>query len=108
MGLLRKDTGELIGQAGLTMQPCEGEEVLEIGYLLKKRFWHQGYAREAAEECRRYAFDVLRVDRVCAIIKIDNHASIRVARALGMRKEKEFITRYFNGDMLHALYVSCR
>ena len=26
-----KQTGEMIGQAGLTLQPCEGEQVLEIG-----------------------------------------------------------------------------
>lgn len=37
-----KSTGEMIGQAGLTMQPYQGREVLEVGYLLKKRFWHQG------------------------------------------------------------------
>lgn len=33
-----KETGELIGQAGLTMQDCDGKEVLEIGYLFQKAF----------------------------------------------------------------------
>ena len=42
-----KDTNEMIGQAGLTMQPYKNTEVLEIGYLLKEKFWHYGYAREA-------------------------------------------------------------
>lgn len=42
--MILKETGEMIGQAGLTMQPYRGTEVLEIGYLLKKRFWHNGYA----------------------------------------------------------------
>ena len=40
--LILKTTGEMVGQAGLTMQPCRGEEVLEIGYLLKKKYWHHG------------------------------------------------------------------
>ena len=37
-------------------------------------------------------------------IKADNRASIRVAEAIGMTKEKEFIIRYFAGDMLHYLF----
>ena len=47
-----RSTGEMVGQAGLTWQDCEGQPVLEVGYLLKKRFWHQGYASEAARACR--------------------------------------------------------
>lgn len=101
---IRKDTGEMVGQAGLTMQPCEDRQVLEIGYLLKKRFWHMGYAREAAAGCKRYAFEVLDVDRVYSIIKTDNAASIRVAQSIGMEREKEFTARYYNGDMQHYLY----
>lgn len=34
--MILKATGEMIGQAGLTMQPYKGKEILEIGYLLKK------------------------------------------------------------------------
>ena len=37
-----RSIGEMVGQAGLTWQDCEGQPVLEVGYLLKKRFWHQG------------------------------------------------------------------
>ncbi len=39
-----------------------------------------------------------------SIIKADNLASMRVAEAIGMKKEKEFITKYYNGEMLHFLY----
>lgn len=102
--VLLKESGEMIGQAGLTMQPCEGEQVLEIGYLLKVRFWHHGYAREAAEGCKRYAFETLDADRVYAIIKADNEPSKRVARAIGMSRVKEFFTEYYHGQMLHELY----
>ena len=47
-----KDTREMIGQAGLTIQTYKNTEVLEIGYLLKENFWHHGYAREAACGCK--------------------------------------------------------
>lgn len=102
--MILKETGEMIGQAGLTMQPYRGGEVLEIGYLLKKRHWHKGYAREAAEGCKRYAFDVLRAGKVHSVIKSDNFASQRVAGSIGLHKEDEFVTQYYNGDMLHYLY----
>lgn len=103
-----KQTGEMIGQAGLTLQPHREERVLEVGYLLKKRFWHHGYAREAARACQDYAFGTLGRDRVYSVIKADNLASQRVAAANGMVKVDEFIAQYYNGDMLHFLYCAER
>ena len=98
----------MVGQAGLTMQPYKNTEVLEIGYLLKEKYWHHGYAREAASGCKKYAFEKLDYDKVYSIIKADNLTSIKVAESIGMSKEDEFITRYYNGDMLHFLYSICR
>ena len=53
---------------------------------------------------KKYAFVVLNRDKVCSVIKADNLASIKVAESIGMSKEDEFITQYYNGDMLHFLY----
>lgn len=104
----RKATGQMIGQAGLTMQPYADREVLEIGYLLKKQFWGCGYATEAAEGCKEYAFQTLKRNRVYSIIKADNVPSIHVARRIGMKKESEFIAQYYHGEMLHCLYSAQR
>lgn len=102
--LVLRDTGEMIGQAGLTMQPYMGNQVLEIGYLLKQSYWRRGYAREAAARCKTCAFETLGREKVYSIIKSDNVPSIKVAESIGMVKEDEFITRYYGGDMLHFLY----
>ncbi len=102
--VILKNTDEMIGQAGLTMQFYKGTEVLENGYLLKERFWHHGYASEAANGCKKYAFEQLNRDKVYSIIKSDNYASMKVAKSMGMKKEDEFVTQYYNGDMLHFLY----
>ena len=67
--VILKETDEMIGQCGLTMQPWKNEEVLEIGYLFERSHWHQGYAIEAARACKKYAFDVLKADKVCSIIR---------------------------------------
>lgn len=104
--IILKKTDEMIGQAGLTIQSYRNTEVLEVGYLLKEKFWHCGYATEAALGCKKYAFEVLGSHSVYSIIKADNIASIRVAERIGMSKEDEFITQYYNGDMLHYLYSS--
>ena len=102
--VILKSTDEMIGQAGLTMQPYKDNEVLEIGYLLKERFWHHGYASEAANGCKKYAFEQLNRDKVYSIIKSDNYSSMKVAKSMGMKKEDEFMTQYYNGKMLHYLY----
>lgn len=79
-----KESGELIGQCGLTMQPWKDEEVLEIGYLFRRKYWHQGYAAESARACKKYAFEVLDAKEVCSIIRDTNTASQKVALRNGM------------------------
>ena len=103
--VILKSTGQMIGQAGLTYQHYQNKQILEIGYLLKEAYWHQGYAREAAASCQHYAFNVLEQNVVHSIIKVDNAASIRVALSIGMVKEAEFYAEYYHGPMLHALYT---
>lgn len=100
-----RKTGVFIGQVGLTWQDTDRGEELEIGYLLKKSFWHQGYATEGACACREYAFQVLNRERVVSIIRDNNYASRRVAERVGMQKEHTFIKHYYNIDMPHIVYA---
>lgn len=103
--MVERQSGEMVGQAGLTWQDCEGERVLEIGYLLQYRHWHKGFAGEAAAACRDYAFEKLDAARVHSVIKEDNLASQRVARRVGMRPVKCFLATYYNGPVRHILYA---
>lgn len=103
--VIDKRTGAFIGQVGLTMQPVEGKEELEIGYLIKKKYWHQGYATEAAIACKEYAFNCLGRDRVVSIIRDTNNASQHVAERVGMRVESKFVKHYHHMDMPHLVYA---
>ncbi len=100
-----KETDALIGQCGLTMQPWKGQELLEIGYLFQRRHWHRGYALESAKACKRYAFETLKAEEVCSIIRDTNTASQMVALRNGMTAADTWIKHYRGTDMPHCRYV---
>ncbi|MDE7280065.1 MAG: GNAT family N-acetyltransferase [Oscillospiraceae bacterium] len=100
-----KETDEMIGQCGLTMQDWNGMEVLEIGYLFQRKYWHNGYATEAAKACKEYAFSKFGAEEVCSIIRDTNTASQRVALRNGMTKSDEIFVKHYRGvDMPHYRY----
>lgn len=96
-----KETEEMIGQCGLTMQPWKGKQVLEIGYLFQRAYWHKGYAIEAARACKKYAFDILNASEVCSIIRDTNFPSQGVAVKNGMQQQDSWIKHYRGVDMPH-------
>lgn len=102
--VILKETGEMIGQCGLTMQDCNNKQVLEVGYLFQKAFWHKGYASEAAIACKKYAFEVLHADEVFSIIRDTNIASQNVAKRNGMTVTDRFIKHYYGVDMPHLVF----
>lgn len=103
-----KESEEMIGQCGLTMQLWKEKEVLEIGYLFQRAFWHNGYAIEAAIACKEYAFQTLNAEEVCSIIRNTNTSSQNVAIKNGMVATDSGIKRYRGIDMLHYRYVVFR
>lgn len=103
-----KQTGEMIGQCGLTMQPWHGDEVLEVGYLFNRAFWHHGYATEAARGCMEYAFDRLGAKEICSIIRDTNQPSRRVAERNGLVLRDTWVKHYRGVDMPHVRYCATR
>lgn len=101
----RKCDGVMVGQCGLTLQKVQKQTLLEVGYLFKRRFWHQGYATEAAIGCKNYAFEILKSSYVCSIIRDTNIASQRVALRNGMKKRTTFIKHYYGIDMPHDVFI---
>lgn len=103
--VIHKGTDEMIGQCGLTMQPWKDKEVLEVGYLFRRIYWHNGYAVEAAKACKRYAFETLDAKEVCSIIRDTNIASRNVAVRNGMTIADSWMKHYRGVDMPHYRYV---
>ena len=103
-----KETDEMIGQCGLTMQPWKENEVLEIGYLFERSYWYNGYAIESAKACKKYAFETLDATEVCSIIRDTNVASKNVAIRNGMVIKDTWMKHYRGIDMPHYRYVVYR
>ncbi len=99
-----KETGEMIGQCGVTMQATPQGEMPEIGYLFEKAHWHKGYAAEAARASKEYAFRELGFDEVVSIIRDNNIPSQNVARRNGMTERGRFIKHYWGMDMPHIVF----
>ena len=102
--VILKQSKEMIGQCGLTMQDYESNPVLEVGYLFQKAFWHRGYAAEAAIACKEYAFDRFNANEVFSIIRDTNVPSQNVAKRNGMTVCGAFTKHYRNVDMPHWVF----
>lgn len=81
--LERRDTGQFVGRVGFLDPP--DWPGFELGWLLGREHWGQGFAVEAARRALAFAFGELRRDRVISLIRPANARSIRVAEALGER-----------------------
>ena len=102
--VIRKEDGAVLGQWGITMQDVHGTRVPEIGYLLARKYWHKGYATEAARACKQYAFETLGLPAVYSIIRENNLPSRRVAERNGMRVVGTLVKHYYGFAMPHLVY----
>lgn len=86
-----RDSGEFVGDCGLTFQPVDGADELEVGYHVRTSMQGKGYATEAAAASCDFARDVLGARRLIAIINPRNVPSQRVATKIGLRIEKRAV-----------------
>lgn len=85
-----KETGEFIGDCGVTMQNIDGEMLPEIGYHIHKNHWRKGFAKEAAGAVRDWVFQNTQYDTIYSYMKYTNIGSYSTALAIGMKKRKEY------------------
>jgi RimJ/RimL family protein N-acetyltransferase len=64
-----------------------GEFSQNLGYVLGRKFWGQGYMTEAVRAVVDYALAEPEVFRVWAVCDVENAASARVLEKAGMRRE---------------------
>lgn len=88
--IVDKQTGEVVGQCGLTWQKVEDEWYPEIGYHIKKEFWQQGFATEVGTAVRDYGFNERNFKEIAIIVGENNIPSMNTAIKLGFNIKKQF------------------
>lgn len=86
---VRRDTNQFIGRCGLLPWTIDGQEEVEVAYMIARDHWRQGFGSEAARGIANYAFNQLGLSRLICLIDRENEASQRVATKIGMLFEKE-------------------
>jgi len=76
-----KATGHVIGRVGL-WNP-EGWPGIELGWIIRRSHWNNGFATEAARAALEWSWDNVDTDHIISVIQPDNARSIRVAEKIG-------------------------
>lgn len=98
-----KDDDFMIGQCGLTKQKTPNGEVIEVGYLFNRKYWHNGYATEAAKAVMEYGFKK-GYDEIYSIIRDNNYSSLNVAKRNGLEEVGKMDKFYYGEVLPHLVY----
>jgi RimJ/RimL family protein N-acetyltransferase len=79
----RKESPGPIGICGLVKRDALPDP--DIGFAFLPEYWFSGYAFESAASVTAYAFGLLGLPRLLAVVNADNAASIRLLEKLGLR-----------------------
>ncbi len=79
----RREDGALIGMVEARVD----RHKVNLGYVLARSHWGQGYIPEAVKAVVDWALGQDTIYRVWAVCDVENHASARVLEKVGMTKE---------------------
>ena len=87
--VLLKETGKVIGRAGLNIR--EGYSYPELGFVIDTAFQNRGLAYEVCTAILQYAREELELDCLQAFVKSGNTASIKLLEKLGFLFDREIL-----------------
>ena len=85
--VLEKASGEIIGRAGVSYR--EGYELPELGFMIGKAYWRQGYAFEVCKAIADYMHENYEMEQIQIFIEPENTPSISLVKKLGAYLYKE-------------------
>lgn len=83
-----KNTGALVGRAGVESKEEWPEDTVEMGYIIGKDYQRRGYATEVCRAIVDYSASVLEKKRVLCRVSSRNTASVRLMERLGFQKQQ--------------------
>jgi [ribosomal protein S5]-alanine N-acetyltransferase len=108
----RREDGRVLGRVGFlvwdaddwqpgTLADFGDRAAIELGWIIAREHWGNGYATEAALACRDHAFGELGFTRLISLIAPGNERSIRVAQKIGSR----YVRDVSRGDWTARLFA---
>lgn len=85
-GLVRKSDHQLIGTCGYHKWDKRYFRA-EVGYDLGPGFWGQGYMTEAMRAVIHHGFERMGLNRIDALVYVENDPSTRLLQRLGFKQE---------------------
>ncbi len=92
-----KGQDRMIGKC-ILFQFSQDRHRAEIGYILNRDYWRQGFMHQALAAVIDFAFDTLNLHRIEADVDPQNAGSIGILEKLGFRREGLFRERWFVYD----------
>jgi ribosomal-protein-alanine N-acetyltransferase len=82
--LTLRNSGTIIGFAGLLECSIFGQKDYEIGFILGRDYWGKGYASEIGHAQIEYGLELLGCRRLLALVAPNNKSSLSVLLKIGM------------------------
>jgi [ribosomal protein S5]-alanine N-acetyltransferase len=103
-GMVLKENNIFIGTLGLNGLQLKNQKA-EIGYELHPSFWRMGYTSEAIQEVLRYSYQELKLNRIGAVVFLENQASINLLEKLGFSKEGVLRDYLYQNNKYHTTHI---
>lgn len=106
--VFEKKSGAIVGQIDFDIFVRSTHQFCNFGYQIFNRYWGKGYGQEASAAGLRIGFKQLKLNRLEAAINLDNKKSIRLVKAIGMKREG-IKKRYWFEDgkwVDHLIYIA--
>lgn len=86
LGITEIVSGEKLGSIGIKIVNHEAS-IAEVGFMMKPSAQGKGFAGEALNLLKVYAFDVLSLNKLTAICSVNNIGSYKLLEKLGFERE---------------------
>jgi RimJ/RimL family protein N-acetyltransferase len=86
--VLRTQTGEFAGRAGIRHVVVDDQAEVEIAYTFRRALWGQGLASEITRALTRIGLLQLRLRSLVGVVAVENAASRRVLQKSGFALER--------------------
>ena len=85
--VFEKKTEAIVGIIDFDVFVRDTHQFANFGYRIYNRHWGKGYGQESSAAGLRIGFKQLKLNGLEAAINLDNKKSVRLVKAIGMKKE---------------------